>query len=110
MPRLCPSCHRLKHALNCPQRRANRRALEHKARREQPDLAPLPPICSPDDQRRILQGHVYRIDGDHAIFMADTIMESRLGRKLTSSERVRHKNGDPLDNRNENLELVTAAV
>jgi hypothetical protein len=107
MPRLCPSCHRLKHALNCSQRRTNRRALERRVRREQQAPAPLPPVCSPDDQDRILQGHVYRIDGNRAIFMEDAIMESRLGRKLTATERVRHKNGDPLDNRSDNLELVT---
>ena len=107
MSRLCPSCRRLKHALNCPHRRANRRVLERKIIREQQDQAPLPPVCTPDDQRRILEGHVYRIDGNIAVFMEDMIMESRLGRKLDANERVRHKNGDLLDNRDTNLELVT---
>jgi len=107
MPRLCASCHRLKHALDCPRRRANRRILERKMLREQRDELPLPPVCTPDDQRRILEGHVYRIDGNVAVFMEDAIMESHLGRRLSLSERVRHKNGDPLDNRGANLELVT---
>jgi hypothetical protein len=41
------------------------------------------------------------------VFMEDAIMELHLGRKLSTNERVRHKNGDPLDNRDANLELVT---
>jgi hypothetical protein len=106
MPRICPSCHRLKHALNCSRRRVNRRVLERKAIRQQQDQIPLPPSCTVEDQRRILEGHVYRIDGDTAVFMEDAIMESRLGRKLSANERVRHKNGDFLDNRDTNLELV----
>ena len=107
MPRLCVSCRRSKHSLDCPRRRANRRVLERKLLREQRDQAPLPPVCTPDDQRRILEGHVYRIDGNVAVFMEDAIMESHLGRKLNTNERVRHKNSDPLDNRGANLELIT---
>ena len=34
------------------------------------------------------------------------IMEQRLGRKLLPDEQVHHKNGDPLDNRLENLEVI----
>ena len=34
------------------------------------------------------------------------IMEQHLGRKLDPSEHVHHKNGDPLDNRIENLEVM----
>ena len=107
MPRLCSSCHRLKHALACPRHRANRRVQERKALKKQQDQTPLPPVCTVEDQRRILEGHVYRIDGDVAVFMEDAIMESHLGRKLSVNERVRHKNGDFLDNRDVNLELVT---
>ena len=37
------------------------------------------------------------------------IMEQALGRPLTRNEGVHHKNGDPRDNRLENLELMTRA-
>jgi hypothetical protein len=39
--------------------------------------------------------------------MEDEIMENMIGRKLTRREEVRHRNGNTLDNRRENLELVT---
>jgi len=38
------------------------------------------------------------------------IMEQVLGRTLLSTEHVHHRNGDPLDNRIENLEVLTASV
>ena len=34
------------------------------------------------------------------------IMEEHLGRKLLTTEYVHHKNGDPMDNRLENLDVV----
>jgi hypothetical protein len=54
------------------------------------------------------KGHVYRVDEStgETIYMEDDIMERVIGRKLTSREEVRHKNGDPLDNRRCNLEIV----
>jgi len=36
------------------------------------------------------------------------IMEQRLGRKLTNDEHIHHTNGNPLDNRIENLVLMSA--
>jgi hypothetical protein len=36
-------------------------------------------------------------------------MEQMLGRALRPGEQVHHKNGDPLDNRPENLEVLSSA-
>jgi len=37
-------------------------------------------------------------------------MEQHIGRKLAQHEHVHHKNGDPLDNSIENLEVLDSAV
>lgn len=51
--------------------------------------------------------HAVRLDErGKVIYMEDEIMENRLGRKLESYEVVRHKNGNALDNRDSNLEVV----
>jgi hypothetical protein len=55
------------------------------------------------------EGHVYRID-EHTgkvIYMEDQIAKMHLNRKLETFEAVIHRNGDPLDNRWDNLEIVT---
>jgi hypothetical protein len=47
-------------------------------------------------------------DGSHVAFYR-AVMAAHIGRLLDSDEHVHHRNGDPADDRIENLELVTRA-
>lgn len=55
---------------------------------------------------RTPNGHYAPANHGTTIYLHNEVMEVMLGRKLFPWERVRHKNGDTLDNRRENLELV----
>jgi hypothetical protein len=50
--------------------------------------------------------HVWRVEDGKVKYMEDDIYELHLGRKLRPTESIVHRNGDPKDNRLENLELV----
>jgi hypothetical protein len=51
-------------------------------------------------------GHVWSVEDGEIVFLEDVVVEHHLGRKLKESETVIHRNGDPKDNRFENLEVV----
>lgn len=48
-------------------------------------------------------------DGDRHVLEHRLVVERNLGRRLTTSEHVHHVNGDRLDNRIENLQVLTHA-
>jgi hypothetical protein len=52
-------------------------------------------------------GHAWRVEDSKIVYMEDEIMAHHLGRPLKPTESVIHRNSDPLDNRFENLELIS---
>jgi hypothetical protein len=52
-------------------------------------------------------GHAWTVENGKVVFLEDKIAESMLGRPLLPTEMVVHKNGDPLLNTHENLEIIT---
>jgi hypothetical protein len=52
-------------------------------------------------------GHAWRVEDGKIVYVEDEIMAHHLGRPLKPTEGVMHKNGNTLDNRFDNLELVT---
>jgi len=51
-------------------------------------------------------GHAWRVEDGKIVYMEDDIIAHHLGRKLTTKEGVLHKDGNVLNNRLDNLEVV----
>ena len=52
-------------------------------------------------------GHAWAVDEGKLIYLEDVVYAHHLGRPLRTTESLVHRNGDPKDNRLENLELIT---
>jgi hypothetical protein len=52
-------------------------------------------------------GHLWRVEDGKIIYIEDDIAAQVLGRPLNNHEVVVHRNNKPLDNRKENLDIVT---
>lgn len=52
-------------------------------------------------------GHVWAVDDNKIIYLEDQIASAILGRPLELTEVAVHRNGDLLDNRRENIEIIT---
>ena len=59
--------------------------------------------------RTIGQGYAYIRQGSGYIAEHRLVLERKLGRSLTSDEVVHHKDGNRLNNKTDNLKLITAA-
>jgi hypothetical protein len=51
-------------------------------------------------------GHVWTVIDRKVVYLEDQVAASMLGRPLNPNEVVIHKNGDPLINTRENLEIM----
>ena len=63
--------------------------------------------CFAAEAEHTRPGHLWTVVDGKIVFMEDQVAASMLGRPLLPTEAVVHKNGDPLINTRENLEIVT---
>lgn len=59
--------------------------------------------------KHMSSGHVMKYEGGKYQYEHRLNMEKKLGRKLRPGEQVHHLNGNPADNRPQNLEVVSKA-